>query len=144
MGQWTDTYTVQSENCKDIEICHAKARKEHGPIVADIDQQDPWESRRAWAKVTDAVRAGDMTAVGREKSKIEQAQREMRKKERAEGREWERLFFLRTEEDPLFSRLVGRAGEHLNANETGGVWRFDEEMARNARAPYHASITPTG
>ena len=144
VGQWTNTYTVQNEDSQDIEICHANAQKENSPIVADIDQQDAWESRRAWNKVTDAVRAGKTTTIGHEKSKIERAQREMRRKERIEGREWERLFFRKTENDSLFTRLVGQSGEQLNADKTGGVWRFDEEKARNVRAPYHVGTTPTG
>ena len=68
----------------------------------------------------------------------------MRKREKAAGREWERLFFRRTEDVSLFSKLAGQAGESLDADKTGGVWRFDEEKARSARAPYHAGITPTG
>ena len=47
------------------------------------------ESRRAWAKVADAILKGDMDTTAREKSIIENRQREMRRIEQAEGREWE-------------------------------------------------------
>lgn len=84
------------------------------------------------------------TAV-REKSKLEQAQREMRRKEKAEGKNWTQLFFTRAEDDPLFERLAGHdAKEQLSADLTGGVWRFDENKARRARVPYHEGLTPTG
>lgn len=85
-----------------------------------------------------------MLTTVREKSKIEQAQREMRRKEKAKGREWEQVFFSRTEDDALFRTLAGFAKEQLNADMTGGVWRFDEGKARRARVPYHKGLTPTG
>lgn len=85
-----------------------------------------------------------MLTTVREKSKIEQAQREMRRKEKAKGREWEQVFFSRTEDDVLFRTLAGSAKDQLSADMTGGVWRFDEGKARRARVPYHDGVTPTG
>ena len=69
-----------------------------------------------------------MDTVHIEKSKIENAQRELRRKEAAEGREWQRRFFIRKgEADPVFEKLVRPIpGERIEAEKTGGVWRFDE------------------
>jgi len=85
-----------------------------------------------------------MLTTVREKSKLEQAQREMRRKEKAQGKKWKQLFFSRAEDDPLFERLAGHAKEQLSADMTGGVWRFDEGEARRLRVPYHEGVTPTG
>lgn len=69
-----------------------------------------------------------MDTVHVEKSKIENEQREMRRKEQAEGREWQRRFFKRSSPpDPAFEKLVRPIpGERIEAEKTGGVWRFDE------------------
>src|ERR1041385_7171834 len=74
--------------------------------IAPIEEQDPLESRRAWRKVQEAIGRGDYEVTGAEKSKIENEQRELRKKEKEEGREWERRYFTRVEEDPIFTRLA--------------------------------------
>jgi hypothetical protein len=80
----------------------------------------------------------DTTSVA--KSKIENAQRELRKVEKAENREWERRFFKRVDEtaDEEFQRLARMVGlTSLESDKTGGVWRFDKERAANAKPPYH-------
>ena len=96
--------------------------------VAPLEQQDPYESNRAWEKVAAAIMKSDMDTVHIEKSKIENSQRELRKKEQSEGREWQRRFFTRSATaDPVFEQLVKAIpGERIEADKTGGVWRFDE------------------
>ena len=93
----------------------------------------------------------DMDTVHIEKSKIENAQRELRRKEQAEGRQWQRRFFKRSSPpDPLFDRLAKAIpGERIEAEKTGGVWRFDEskkaERAKNApgqAAPPQQPLAP--
>ena len=76
-----------------------------------------------------------MDTVGIEKSKIENAQREMRKKEQAEGREWQRRFFTRLNGDPLFEKLAKPIGEKIENDKTNGIWRFDLQKATNTTAP---------
>ena len=70
----------------------------------------------------------DMDTVHIEKSKIENTQRELRRKEQAEGREWQRRFFKRSSPpDQVFDQLAKTIpGERIEAEKTGGVWRFDE------------------
>lgn len=75
----------------------------------------------------------DTTSV--EKSKIENAQRELRKKEQAEGREWERRFFSKVSSDPIFEKLAAVIGEKSETEKTGGMWRFDVGKAQRALAP---------
>ena len=61
------------------------------------------------------------------KSKIENEQRAMRKQEQEEGREWQRRYFTRVAEDPVFSRLAPKAGMQAEADKTNGIWVFDDE-----------------
>lgn len=74
--------------------------------IAPVEQQDDFESRKAWKKVADAINKGDMDTTSTEKSIIENRQRAMRKTEKEQGKEWERKFFKRVEKDAVFERLV--------------------------------------
>ncbi len=74
-----------------------------------------------------------MDTTSTEKSKIENSQRDMRKKEQAEGREWQRRYFSRLPgPDAAFETLSKPIGERIEMEKTGGVWRFDPEKNRNA------------
>ena len=111
-----------------IETYNAKDARITPLTVAPIEQQHPLESNRAWQHVAAAIVKSDMDTVHNEKSKIENTQREMRRKEQAEGKEWQRRFFKRSQPpDPIFEKLVKPIpGERIEAEKTGGVWRFDE------------------
>ncbi|MCJ1361136.1 Oxysterol binding protein [Acarospora aff. strigata] len=124
-GQWTDSFTIRDGKKHEIETYSAKNQKVTPLIVAPLDHQDPYETRRAWHAVADAISRGDMDKTSLEKSKIENSQRDMRKKEQAEGREWERRFFTRVPNDPVFDRLAAPLGERSETEKTGGIWRFD-------------------
>lgn len=141
-GQWTDCFTIKAgggsglKKADPIETYNAKTTKTTPLQTAPLDQQDPYESNRAWQKVAEGIVKGDMDVVHVEKSKIEISQRELRRKEQAEGREWQRRFFKRSSPpDLLFERLVKPIpGERIEAEKTGGVWRFDESKAQEGGA----------
>jgi len=133
-GQWTDSFTIKAgsghalKKADPIFTYNAKTAPITPLTVAPIPQQDPLESNRAWQHVAAGILKGDMDIVHIEKSKIENTQREMRRKEQAEGREWQRRFFVRSQApDATFERLAkGIPGGRIEAEKTGGVWRFDE------------------
>lgn len=98
--------------------------------IAPLEEQDPLESRKAWAKVAAGIAIGDMDVTGNEKSKIEVAQRELRQKERDEGRTWERRYFSLVENDEILDKLAPSIPGFLaEPDKTGGIWRFDEKKA---------------
>jgi hypothetical protein len=139
-GQWTEAFRImEGKGGK-----HAPIVEEWDPhklhtthlTVAPIEEQDELESRRAWQKVVQAISAGDLDAVSHHKSTIENSQRELRKKEKEEGREWERRFFSRAESDPVFEKLAPVVGGLLEADKTGGVWLWDAEKAKEAKPPF--------
>lgn len=146
-GQWTDGFHVK-EGKKEIEFYNAKDAKTTPLTVAPIEEQDPYESRRAWHNVATSIGKGDMDATSHHKSTIENAQRELRKREHSEGLDWERRFFQRFDEkgdkpehEELFEKLAHMAGIYggvsIEADKTGGIWRFDPEKAKSAKPPFH-------
>lgn len=137
-GQWTKQFEIHSGAAKHasdsnlVETYDAAVSTTTPLYVAPIEQQHPLESRRAWQKVAEAILKGDMDTVGREKSKIENAQRELRAKEKQEGRMWQRRYFtVQTEPDRVLGLLGKHAGvpDHGDGDKTGGVWRFDQAKA---------------
>ncbi|GLI73205.1 oxysterol-binding protein 4 [Penicillium ochrochloron] len=142
-GQWSDTFTIKDARTKEVVDRWVVKDNATTPLtLAPLEQQDLYESRRAWADVADNIKKGDMDAVSGYKSRIENAQRELRRAEKSEGRDWERRFFNCVEEkddDPLFQQAassIDYAG-CLEADKTGGIWRFDTTRAAGAQPPYH-------
>lgn len=140
-GQWSNSFTIKDARAKkDVETLAVSELKTTPLTLAPIEEQDLYESRRAWRDVAANIETGNMDAVSTAKGKIENAQRELRKVEKSEGREWERRFFDRVEEnsDPEFLDLARKAGlTSLESDKTGGVWRFNAEKAAGAKPPYH-------
>ena len=98
--------------------------------VKPISEQDPLESRRAWSKVADAIIKGDLNTTAGAKSQIETSQRELRKREKEEGKEWPRRYFSRTDRSPAFETLVRAIpGASVDADQTNGIWEFDAQKA---------------
>ncbi|KAI9663385.1 MAG: Oxysterol binding protein [Alyxoria varia] len=143
-GQWTGEFTIKDAKSKSkVDTWNGKTQKTSPFKVASIEEQDELESRRAWRKVADALAKGDMNATSNEKSLIENSQRELRKKEQAEGKEWESIFFSRRDNDEVFAKLGESLGERLEADRTNGVWRYDESKAEAAKSPYRPGVMPT-
>ncbi|KAJ6181793.1 hypothetical protein N7485_000435 [Penicillium canescens] len=142
-GQWSDSFSISNLRTKEVVDKYVVRDSKTTPLtLAPIEKQDLYESRRAWSNVAAGIRQGDMDAVSRAKWCIESAQRELRRVEKAEGREWERRFFYRVDEKdegPEFQYLsrVLDLSSTLDSEKSGGVWRFDAERAAGARPPYH-------
>jgi hypothetical protein len=99
-GQWSDKFNIKDARSKDvIDSWSAKDNQTTPLTLAPLEEQDLYESRRAWSDVATNIQKGDMDAVSGYKSRIENAQRELRRVEKEECREWERRFFNRIESD---------------------------------------------
>ncbi|KAJ2977258.1 hypothetical protein NUW58_g7869 [Xylaria curta] len=140
-GQWTKAFEIHSGPVKHnssktlIDTWDPDTTPASELIIAPVEKQHPLESRRAWAAVAEGIAKGDMDYVGREKTKIEQAQRAMRKKEQAEGKMWERRYFTARVEDDALQTLAAYVGLDPNGDtdRTGGLWRFDPAKADAAK-----------
>ncbi|KAK2063084.1 oxysterol-binding protein [Colletotrichum caudatum] len=143
-GVWTKSFEIHEGSPKHnssktlIETYDASEHPTSKLIVAPIDKQHPLESRRAWKGVADGIAKGDMDLVSREKSAIEKAQRELRAKEKAEGRTWERRYFTDRQAggDAVLESLGAQVGLPTtgDAEKTGGLWRYDAEKADKVRS----------
>lgn len=136
-GSWTDEIVIKDADKHVVVQYNAKQEPKTPLSVADIEDQDPLESRRAWKKVAEAIETGDMNVTSVEKTKIEEFQRAARKKEQAEGREWQSTFFSRTDSLPIFDQLIKEVPYgSLDKDQTGGIWVFDPTKAQNAKPPF--------
>ncbi|KKA27719.1 hypothetical protein TD95_002348 [Thielaviopsis punctulata] len=142
-GVWTKAFSLYSGPAKTnspktlIDRFDAATTPATPLTVADISAQGPLESRRAWNKVATAISSGSLDRVGAEKTKIEQAQRQLRVREKDQGRSWERSYFTAiATQDPLLVQLapvVGLAPDG-DCDRTGGVWRFDDAKYAQQKA----------
>lgn len=154
-GSWSDSFTIKDAHKNTVETYDAKKEPKTPLQVAPIESQDPLESRRAWQNVSKAIAAGDMNQLSVEKSKIEEYQRALRKREAGEGREWERTFFTKAKNLPAFEKLIkevphGSLVSQIKVcvkevlltlwlqeqDQTGGIWVFDEKAAEKT-PPFH-------
>ena len=146
-GQWSDHYTFW-DAVKQVQLeTYSVPSSPPAPLkIHTAMKKDPWHSRNAWKKVFDALKDGDTLAVGREKAKLEEAQREMRRLERNQGIKWQQAFFDQADpeqyERGVFGRLARIAGVRLEADKTKGVWTYTgrEKSARSI----HEDLTPFG
>ncbi|KAK6354763.1 Oxysterol binding protein [Orbilia brochopaga] len=143
-GQWTDSFTIKKGKTE-IDTYSAKANPTTPLTIKPLEEQDPLESRRAWAKVVAAIDKCDYEETGIEKSKIENAQRELRKKEKAEGTVWERRYFSTIDDLPVVNQLVEAASRWTVSQglspllldepaKTNGIWVFDEKKYEDIKS----------
>ncbi|KZT08937.1 Oxysterol-binding protein [Laetiporus sulphureus 93-53] len=66
--------------------------------VAPEDEQEPNESRRLWAKLTQAIVAKDMLAATEAKTAVEESQRELRRRREESGEKFIPRFFRQDKE----------------------------------------------
>lgn len=135
-GQWTKVFEISegSKKGSTIDSYDADAVPTTPLQVAPVESQDPMESRKAWQKVAAAIAVGDMDIVGNEKTKIEEYQRDLRRREKAEGKQWERRYFSLVDSDPTLNQLGPAIGVTPEADKTGGIWRFDNAKAEALEA----------
>lgn len=143
-GNWNQAFTITDvANKRDLETFNTSSQSPTILRVPPVQEQDPWESRRAWAGVIDALNRGDMQATSDAKSRLEQAQREWRKNDQAQGRTWQPKFFVRSETDTIFQRLAtALSNGHHSEDALYGFWRFSPEQASRAQRPFYGDARP--
>ncbi|KAI1500172.1 hypothetical protein F5X99DRAFT_387230 [Biscogniauxia marginata] len=145
-GQWSDSYTVKCGKGKLLDKVDLSTLERTPLQVAPIEKQHPLESRRAWKRVADAINANDIFAVGQEKSKIENAQRALRREEKASGETWRRRYFIQTRADPVADSLSIKPKGPAENDEHKMVWKFDDDkyktiteiQSKGIKSPTHA------
>lgn len=146
-GSWSEGFTSFDHAGKEIDHYDVTAAKGAEFHTAPLEEQDPWESRRAWNGVIQALHKGDMKGVATAKDELESAQREMRKKDETSEEKWKAVFFSKEEGDERAEKLLRVIGQGLEGRETVGVWRFDretEERVKERGGALREGVTPFG
>jgi hypothetical protein len=144
-GNWDGQFTFH--DCTkdvDVETFDLNTSKTTQLTTEPISEQDPWESRRAWHDVHEALTLGNMQGAADAKAKLESGQREMRATD-DDGRGWERLFYEDGKTpDEVARTLTEKIGVTINAEETVGLWRFrrTEWEQLQFKKPYHGDMCP--
>ena len=147
-GQWNEELIVREggDDGSVIETINVPTLKSVPMEVEELEQQDEWESRKAWAGVIAALNNGDMQGTVDQKSKVEEGQREMRKQEDAKGVAWEPLFFtkLHTTRDPLLEDLATEPVKEGLFSPHSGMWKFNHErLAKGIKKPFRGLMKPS-
>jgi hypothetical protein len=146
-GQWSGSFTIRDGRGSILEIYDTNA-EENRPsemTVTDVQEQDAWESRKAWNEVFDGLRDGDIEQIVTEKSKVETAQRQMRSAEAAKAETWKPLLFNKLEGDyKAFEKLGSAVGWALEKEKTKGVWKVDTSKLSSLKKPFRETSTPLG
>ncbi|WFD35665.1 hypothetical protein MCUN1_002526 [Malassezia cuniculi] len=74
--------------------------------VKPIEEQGEYESRRVWRNVAEGIRKGDYGAASKDKSRIENEQRQLRKDEAAAGTKHQLKHFEYVESDSDYASLA--------------------------------------
>ncbi|KAK0672206.1 hypothetical protein QBC41DRAFT_217786 [Cercophora samala] len=148
-GVWSDGWVVKDAQTGEVMEMFKHDAAENEPVPMDIvpvEQQDDWESRKAWGKVLNGMAMGNLEAVTREKTKIEKAQRQMRAFEDARGETWAPLLFqsISAHDFEVFHRLADGTSHQLADERTKGVWRVKDAQVKNLQRPFRAGLTPLG
>ncbi|KAL8784043.1 MAG: hypothetical protein Q9195_009211 [Heterodermia aff. obscurata] len=145
-GQWSGKFQVHDCGIDaGVETCDINSLTPYSIKLSPEAEQDPWETRRAWRKVHESLAKGDMQATVREKSKIEVAQRAMRRHEANDNVNWQPVFFSKSSnQDIRMQALEGSDLHDLKSEKLDGVWKVDRELARRHKKPFHGGLTPGG
>ena len=124
-GQWSGgAFTVHDSARRPLEVFDTTKTADLPPIVLKpIEKQGQLESRRVWHKVAVAIEAGDMSTVSREKNRLEEEQRALRRKEKAEGTKWKTRYFEPGRWEQA-EKLLANIGKDIRREDTKGIWRW--------------------
>jgi len=145
-GAWNDKFTFydvrNGGKRKEIESYDTSVLRPVPLTLNSLEEQDPWESRRAWADTIAGIKANDWDKTSQAKNKLEEAQRELRRKREAKNETWEPALFRTVEQDPVYDALAKGINWTEDKSRTLGVWKFDLEKAGSRQSPYHGDVRP--
>ncbi|ORY23799.1 hypothetical protein BCR39DRAFT_342377 [Naematelia encephala] len=108
-GTWTGISTVGKGPTVFLDSSSPKEEV----TVQPVEQQGEWESRRFWQKVAQGIRTGNYDEAAKEKTRIENDQRQRRRDEVAEGTSWQLVHFTHVDSDPEYQKLSNMLHDKL-------------------------------
>jgi len=122
-GQWTGVSHFHGGSKSGQVFLDTNMPKEE-VTVKPIEEQGDWETRRLWQKVAQGIRTADYDTAAKEKSRIENDQRQRRKDESAKGNSWEHVHFKHVDSDNAYSYLADMLHDKLTpAHEDAYVFK---------------------
>ncbi|KAJ9606776.1 hypothetical protein H2200_008785 [Cladophialophora chaetospira] len=144
-GHWDGQFTSHDYKREiDIETFDVTTARTTPIATESLSEQDPWESRRAWSGVREALERGNMQGAADAKAKIENGQREMHKND-PDGKNWKRLFYeADSRPDEVAEALGKQIGLTFDAADTVGAWRFNRREWENGnfKKPFYEGLLP--
>lgn len=99
-GKWSDEMFIQKQGNKEVEsFLNVHTLPIQPKIVANEVDQDDFESRKLWSKVTKAILSRNLDLATEEKTKIEDDQRSLCKLRAEDGVDWHPRFFVSSDEE---------------------------------------------
>ncbi|KAJ3037275.1 hypothetical protein HDV00_001840 [Rhizophlyctis rosea] len=93
-GKWTDAMYIQRGKAEKQVLFDSSKETISPKIVAPEAEQEEFESRRLWSKVTKGLTTRNLDFATMEKTAIEDNQRAIVKERAASGTQWELRFFV--------------------------------------------------
>ncbi|KAK1926347.1 hypothetical protein DB88DRAFT_481513 [Papiliotrema laurentii] len=109
-GQWTGVSHIGGS--KGPVFLDTSAPKEE-VTVKPISEQGEWESRRLWEKVAKGIRSGQYDEASKDKTRIENEQRQRRRDEAAAESSWQLVRFEHVDSDPDYQKLADMLHDKL-------------------------------
>ncbi|KAI7888520.1 uncharacterized protein EV154DRAFT_517289 [Mucor mucedo] len=126
-GQWTGKSTI-TKNKKTVDFLDLTTLEKPTPIIAPLEQQEAFESRRIWKKVSDALKSGDYAVASAEKSAIENQQRALRKERETTGEVWVPAHFTKVAGEDIYGdlreKIVAKADSKFIDTMGEGGWMY--------------------
>jgi len=111
-GQWNTTSIPKSSVPSSLGVLDAKGNftdvtgpSEPVGVESDLGKMERWESRRLWRVVSMGIRGGDFDSASRDKTRIENEQRQRRRDEQAAGTKWGLRYFDHVDNDADYAAL---------------------------------------
>lgn len=111
-GEWSGVSKFKGsspDGNKDSTFWDAGADREE-VSVKPVEEQGPMESRKVWQKTAEGIRSQNYEAASKDKSRIENEQRQMRKDEAAKGTPHQLEYFVHVDDDKEYADLMASFG----------------------------------
>ena len=143
-GSWSESFETRDGSGQVIDTYDVTTARPTEFHTLPLDEQDPWESRRAWREVISSVQKGNMQGIADNKNALETAQRKLRKNPVTSEDNWKPLFFVDDRSRPAAEKLLTAVGQNLDVDSTRGVWRYDASAMSQLKRPFRGELTPLG
>ncbi|KAJ2795772.1 Oxysterol-binding protein 4 [Coemansia guatemalensis] len=136
-GKWVaDSYVVNQKTGEEQILFDVSAQPAADIIIKPVDQQSELESRRVWHKVSEALASGNYDVASKEKTDIEENQRQLRKERAEANTEWKPTLFTWID-DVDAEEAVKSSYNYLNSAVSSvgtGSWVFNNPLQPLAKS----------